>query len=336
MHAPLFFPSSSPPEPPSKRLRGINTNDKTSNKEARVQALAERQRWREANRTRHRKSDTMRDLIVQWDTSLFAPNTGLLHKVHHVIHERLTAEAVTIEPREPSLADQLHPDRFGTVRFKRKVRSRYDPVQKWWEPLDEEICISEPTLVMVAAGEQILGAVKDGSLADRIQMNVPDHPQTQRLLLMIGLDAHLRHLRSQANRAFAAGVRQQIQGQGTASVTIPHDQASDKIERALLQLQLRHRCHVVRAVTVEEAAEWLYAIASDVSFRPYKYVSLADPGSCSLCLWRVARPRHRLTRKRFTAPCWRRLYVQMYSLSRDVRHMYRQRLCIGILRCGPC
>ena len=80
-HAPLFFPSSSP-DPLPKRRRAAATNSKVTVKEARVQALADRQRWREANRTRHRKSDTMRDLIMQWDTSLFAPNTGLLHKVH--------------------------------------------------------------------------------------------------------------------------------------------------------------------------------------------------------------------------------------------------------------
>lgn len=290
-HAPLFFPSSSP-DPLPKRRRAAATNSKVTVKEARVQALADRQRWREANRTRHRKSDTMRDLIMQWDTSLFAPNTGLLHKVHDTVNERLTSEMVTIEPREPSLADQLHPDRFGTVRFKRKVRSRYDPVQKWWEPLAEEICISEPTLVMVAGGEQVLRAVEDGSLADRISTNVPDHPQTQRLLLIIGLDTHLRHLRNQANRAFAAGVRQQIQGQGMATVIKHHEQAGEKVERALLQLQLQHRCHVVRAVTVDEAAEWLYAIASDVSFRPYKCVVPTNPGSCNLFLWHAARRRH--------------------------------------------
>ncbi|WFD18670.1 hypothetical protein MCAP1_000877 [Malassezia caprae] len=273
MHAPLFFPSSSP-DPPPKRHRVATSTEKVSAKEARVRALAERQRWREANRTRHRKSDTMRDLIVQWDTSLFVPTTGLLHKAHDMVRERLTADMVTIEPREPSLAEQLHPDRFGTVRFKRKVRSRYDPAQKWWEPLAEEMCISEPTLVMVAGGEQVLDAVEDGSLANRIHATVSD-PQTQCLLLMIGLDAHLRHLRNQANRAFAAGVRQQLQSQGTATVTIPCDEASEKVERALLQLQLKHRCHVIRAVTVDEAAEWLYAIASDISFRPYKLLQSA-------------------------------------------------------------
>ena len=165
-------------------------------------------------------------------------------------------------------------------------------MQKWWEPLAEEICISEPTLVMVAGGEQVLRAVEDGSLADRISTNVPDHPQTQRLLLIIGLDTHLRHLRNQANRAFAAGVRQQIQGQGMATVIKHHEQAGEKVERALLQLQLQHRCHVVRAVTVDEAAEWLYAIASDVSFRPYKCVVPTNPGSCNLFLWHAARRRH--------------------------------------------
>lgn len=248
-----------------------------------MKALVERQRWRDANRTRHRKSDTMRDLIVQWDTNLFATNTGLLHKVHDTFHERLTAEMVTIEPREPSLAEQLHPDRFGTLRFMRKVRSRYDPAQKWWEPLSEEICISEPTLVMVAGGEQVLGAVEDGSLVNRIRRTVPDYRQTQCLLLIIGLDAHLRHLRNQANRAFVAGVRQHIQGQGT-TVTIPHYQASENVERALLQLQLQHRCHVIRVVTVDEAVEWLYAIASDISFRPYKCVIQLTqaPAVCSL------------------------------------------------------
>ncbi|WFD26356.1 hypothetical protein MNAN1_001337 [Malassezia nana] len=273
---PLIHSNSPSPEPLTKRRRAPDTAKKASNKEERVQALSERQRWREANRTRHRKSDTMRDLIVQWDTSLFAPGTGLLCKVHDTIHERLSAEMVTVEPRDISLTERLQSHRFGIVRFKRKVRSRYDPVQKWWEPLDEETCVSESTIVMVAQGEQVLAAVEDGSLADRIHANTSGHDQSQRLLLVIGLEAHLRHLRNQANRAFAAGVRQHIQGQGpVASVTIPSDLASEKVERALLLLQIQHRCHVVRAATPEEAVEWLYAISSDVSFRPYKLLQSA-------------------------------------------------------------
>ena len=100
---PLFFSSSPTPPPPPKR-RPVK------------RAPTEHQRWREANRVRRRRADTMRDLIVHMDTGLAEE---LWSDIYVQIRARLQDDEATLR-----LVPRTAP--MGRLVFERKVRSTYD------------------------------------------------------------------------------------------------------------------------------------------------------------------------------------------------------------------
>ena len=243
---PLFFSSSPTPPPPPKR-RPVK------------RAPTEHQRWREANRVRRRRADTMRDLIVHMDTGLAEE---LWSDIYVQIRARLQDDEATL---------RLVPRRAPMSRlvFERKVRSTYDPIQQLWEPLADEQIVREPTLVFVAAARHILDSTNDEVLA---QMDECE----QRILLIMGLESLLRQVRTRQNRDYAHSIRQRMQGHAS-DVQMPNDDTRERIERRLLQLQLEHQCHIVRLEKQEEAVEWVHALASDISIRPYKRIQSEAP-----------------------------------------------------------
>ena len=199
---PLFFSSSPTPPPPPKR-RPVK------------RAPTEQQRWREANRVRRRRADTMRDLIVHMDTGLAE---GLWSDIYVQIRARLQDDEATLR-----LVPRTAP--MGRLVFERKVRSTYDPIQQLWEPLADEQIVREPTLVFVAAARHILDTTNDEVLA---QMDECE----QRILLIMGLESLLRQVRTRQNRDYAHSIRQRMQGHAS-DVQMPNDDTRERIERRL-------------------------------------------------------------------------------------------------------
>ena len=179
---PLFFSSSPTPPPPPKRRPVKRTP-------------TEHQRWREANRVRRRRADTMRDLIVHMDTGLAEE---LWSDIYVQIRARLQDDEATLR-----LVPRTAP--MSRLVFERKVRSTYDPIQQLWEPLADEQIVREPTLVFVAAARHILDSTNDEVLA---QMDECE----QRILLIMGLESLLRQVRTRQNRDYAHSIRQRMQG----------------------------------------------------------------------------------------------------------------------------
>ena len=209
----------------------------------------------------------MCDLIVQMDLNLFASESDPLYPLLPCLRSRLEGEGVTFCP-----TPCRYPDKLPLITFKRRVRSIYDPAQKLWEPLDEERIVLEPMYLWVASAQQVITAIDNDSLQALFVTEMDNTAEArQNILLILGLDAWLKSQRTRENRAYAEEVRQRIQGQSNGSLSVPKDQHRD-VERMLLDLELRYCCHIIRVNTHEELSEWIYSIASDVSFRPYRYV----------------------------------------------------------------
>ncbi|KAL4402949.1 double-strand break repair protein [Malassezia pachydermatis] len=122
----------------------------------------------------------------------------------------------------------------------------------------------------VASAQQVITAIDNDSLQALFVTEMDNTAEArQNILLILGLDAWLKSQRTRENRAYAEEVRQRIQGQSNGSLSVPKDQHRD-VERMLLDLELRYCCHIIRVNTHEELSEWIYSIASDVSFRPYR------------------------------------------------------------------
>lgn len=270
---PLVFSSSSPaptpPPPPKRQARAQRHGLRAAKQAERVQSAASRQRWREANRVRRRRADTMRDLIVHMDAALMQDG-GLLQDVYTQVRERLEDDEATVHvvPRATDCA------MLGSIAFERKVRSTYDPVQHVWEPLEREQVVREPTTVIVMDAKRLVNA--DGEADIMAELHTHSDAKDQCIVLVLGLDALLKHVRSEQNRAYAERIRQRMDGHAS-QVHMPHDDTRTRIEQRVLTLQLVHACHVVQIAKRDEAVEWIHALACDVSIRPYKLLQAEAP-----------------------------------------------------------
>ena len=261
-----------------------------------MEELARKQRWRDANRVRHRKSDTMQDIIVHMDAQL-VERDGALHAIAEALKAKLEEGSARIEMHSRPLSVLLSSDdALGSISFERKVRARYDPVQKLWEPLPEERTVKEPVAVMVVTPEQLVQSISDQSLYPRIQntcrrvaTGMEGTEPLRPLLVVIGLDAFFHKQRISQNRAYAQAIRQRMQqseqrGPPSSQTSLAFSQNEDRrlqdeVNRALLNLQLKHRCHIIRIPVSNDAVDWLFSIVCDVSIRPYRVLQHDDAGS---------------------------------------------------------
>lgn len=270
------------------RARARETAEqRAAKKAARLEELARKQSWREANRVRHRKSDTMQDIIVHMDAQL-VERGGALHSIAEALRAKLEDGSARIEMHSRPLSVLLaSDDTLGSMSFERKVRARYDPVQKLWEPLSEERTVKEPVVVMVITPEQLIQTISDQSLYTRIQntcrpvaTGMEGTEPLRPLLVVIGLDAFFYKQRISQNRAYAQAIRQRMQqseqgGPPASQTPLAFSQKEDRrlqddVNRALLDLQLRHRCHIIRIPVPNDAVDGLFSIVCDVSIRPYR------------------------------------------------------------------
>ena len=268
----LESPSPSPSRTQATNPRVQNGQEQKAQLDTRFRSSIERQRWREANRKRRSRSDTMRDLIVYMDPTPVDPQTGVLGRFYQQLKTRILGDGACCLTCTASPLEHIGDKIIGRVMFERKARSKYDPVLQHWEPLEEEQVVQEPTVVFVMTAEQVWDSMTNESLMTSLKANEPRSTlgPLQRFVLVIGLDALFRRVRAKKNRTYAEMIRQRIEGNMTAQVQMPDDQTREHMEQRLLQLQLRHQCHVVRVTQAEEAVEWVYSIACDISIRPYK------------------------------------------------------------------
>lgn len=217
----------------------------------------------------------MRDLIVRLDAEAAQ---GPLAPVLPQLREKWEADGATVYISTPSLVQA--PKQTGVIVFERRVRSEYDPVQKLWTPLDEEQIQRESTRLHIVAPEALQDLVRRGGLAEALLHATPPalgpnvHVETpvRHVLMVLGLDAYLKQLRTAQHRAYTEHVRQRVQqGQSSTRLQLPSEEdARADIDQALLRLQMLHACYVVQIPQVHDAVDHLYSIACDVSIRPYK------------------------------------------------------------------
>lgn len=305
-------PSKAQRSAAAKEAREAKAREREAVKLAKAQAAAEKKRFLEANRLRTSKADTMRELIIDLDRTLFSagqPFAGYQES----IQARFEQEGASVHLCDAVVAPPL-------VRFRRKVKAEWNNERRHWVPLNREQVRREPMVIVYIDAKQIVQLVAEGgeqgleswygdlerrlSAADGGRER-GDGQQRQVFLVCQGLIKYYARLRASENRAYTARIRQQLaesqpadQATSTASDAVPksaprrantaigsnnHSSSSSGgggvpaqsiVERSLLQLKLVHRCYVIHAASLVDGIEWLHQLTSDLSLKPYK--SLRD------------------------------------------------------------
>lgn len=165
----------------------------------------------------------------------------------------------------------------GTVRFLRRVKAEWDPVAKRFNPLDAERLEWEPTLVVVTSVDRIVDRLAQNEdmflewLSD-IRLAVANAPDEQVFLLVRGLAKYHSKTVSIVNRTYRDNVSAALHDGDArpARADTSRRVTKDMVETQLLRAQIEEHVFVVLVDETEEIEDWLYNLAADVAFRPYK------------------------------------------------------------------
>lgn len=198
----------------------------------------------------------------------------------------------------------------NVVKWRRKVRARFNEDEGYWEPIPvERIEPEKHAMVLMPAAEFVelaLGA--KGSDLEAHVLRMQRHHEGDQIMYMIeGLTPWMRKNRNVRNRQFQSAVRNagadaDVAGAAAAAnAPPPSSQAppgrrrkdpkpppvyidEDQVEDALLQLQVAHGVIIHHTGAPIETAQWVATFTQHISTIPYKRQRDAANESAGFCM----------------------------------------------------
>ncbi|KAH7120277.1 ERCC4 domain-containing protein [Dactylonectria estremocensis] len=240
-----------------KRLEKLQAKEDKAREKDRMAALAE------VNKLRTDKKISTPEMMVDMPSTLNATIKVQLE----TLLEGLDVQYTTWD----SPVDNV-------IKWRRKVRSRYNDDLGIWEPLPLRIEEEKHVLVLLTADEFVKMALADDLEAHvgRMQRHLGDN---QIIYLLEGLTPWMRKNRNLRNRQFTSHVRSQepttmaapqAAGRRRTAATVPDYVPEEKIDDALLQLQVMHDVLIHHTTIPLETAQWIAVFTQHVSTVPYR------------------------------------------------------------------
>ncbi|KAF7552929.1 hypothetical protein G7Z17_g4007 [Cylindrodendrum hubeiense] len=161
----------------------------------------------------------------------------------------------------------------NVIKWRRKVRSRYNDDLGLWEPLPLRIEDEKHALVILTADEFVKLALAD-DLESHVSKMEQHHGNHSIIYLLEGLLPWMRKNRNLRNRQFTSLVRAQEPAAAPAArrrtATAPEYVPEEKIDDALLQLQVMHDVLIHHTTIPLETAQWIAVFTQHVSTVPYR------------------------------------------------------------------
>ncbi|KAM0275138.1 hypothetical protein ACHAQH_007512 [Verticillium albo-atrum] len=182
------------------------------------------------------------------------------------------------------------------VKWRRKVRSRFNDDLGLWEPMPLSIKDEVYTMVVITADEFVtlaLGA-EDADLEAHVSKTKQHFTGTQLIYLIEGLGPWIRKNRNLRNRQFVSAVlSQDTEAAPTSSqpnrrrkTPAPKEYIDeDTVEDALLQLQVLHGALIHHTAAAVETAQWIAIFTQHISTVPYrKQREAANAAGAGFCM----------------------------------------------------
>ncbi|KAM7185701.1 ERCC4 domain containing protein [Rhypophila sp. PSN 637] len=166
----------------------------------------------------------------------------------------------------------------NVVKWKRKVRSRFNEELGHWEPISMRIEEEKYAMVIMPSGEfvrRVLATDNSDALECHVMSMQREFPDHTIIYLIEALDTWMRKNRNLRNRQYVSAVlgdqpppRTQARRRKNNEPTEYVDE--DKIEDALLQLQVLHGVLIHHTNAEIETAQWIAIFTQHISTVPYR------------------------------------------------------------------
>lgn len=205
----------------------------------------------------------------------------------------------------------------NVVKWRRKVKARYNDDLGHWEPLETSRVDKERHILIHLTAVEFAGlagrdtsniqerrSISEDAMAKRLDSHISSlrrkHKDCNPIYLIEGLAAWLRKNKNAKNRAYAAAVRAQDPSEDnsaapTSSQARKKKKASDSAdlsfidediaEGLLLHLQVRHQVLIHQTTCPAASAEWIKNFTEHVSTIPYRHERmLMNDGGAAFCM----------------------------------------------------
>lgn len=238
----------------------------------------------EVNKVRTDKKISTPEMIVELSTSI-PPSTKL--QIEALLSDlKVTARSYTSPVN-------------NVVKWRRKVRARFNDAEGHWEPIPERIEPEKHVLVIVPAAEFVeLALGPKGADLEAHVSKMQRHNDDHTLIYLIeGLHPFMRKNANARNRQFQAAVRSagaepigdapppsaQSRKRKAPKPPQPHID-EDLIEYALLSLQVIHNALIHHTSAPIETAQWVTIFTQHISTIPYKHQKETTTASAAFCM----------------------------------------------------
>lgn len=269
--------------------------------EAKEQKRQEKERaaaLAEVNKVRTNKNISTPEMIVDLPSSM---NPSIRLQV-----EALLGDLYVKHFSYPSPVDNV-------VKWRRKVRARFNEDAGYWEPIQQELIEPERQAMVLMTAPEFVGLAlgPKGSDLEAHALRVQRHYEGHAIIYLIeGLKPWMRKNRNVRNRQFQSAVRlaggdavdtdtTAATATATATATAPPRSTGrrkkdpkptpqyideDTVEDALLQLQVVHNARVHHTTAPIETAQWVAIFTQHISTIPYRRQRDAASGSAAFCM----------------------------------------------------
>ena len=221
----------------------------------------------EVNKSKLDKKDSTPEMIVHLPASIHGQSVDT--QIREFL-KNLGVEATLYQSPIPNV-----------IRWRRKVKAKWNPELDYWEPLESmQIENERHVLCIMTAKEFVALAVAQGEEQD-VETHVAKLKSAYEdcipIYLIEGLQQWMRKNRTAENRAYQARVLSQAQASEASAVNQPKRKRApveivdeDMIEDVLLRLQVMNGCLIHHTVTSLETAEWVATFTQHISTIPYR------------------------------------------------------------------
>lgn len=182
----------------------------------------------------------------------------------------------------------------NVVKWRRKVRARFNDGEGHWEPIPERIDPEKHALVIIPAAEFVeraLGAKGTDIEAHVLKMQ-QCHDSHTLIYLIEGLHGFMRKNANARNRQFQAAVRatdeapppSTQQRKRKAPKPPPPHIDENLIEDALLSLQVHHNALIHHTSAPIETAQWVAIFTQHISTIPYRHQKDTTTAGAAFCM----------------------------------------------------
>lgn len=205
----------------------------------------------EVNKLRTDKTEAFREILIDVSSSSTDPSTS----IHHLLP---TLEAAIVERR--SSLSYFSSSTPNLIRFRRRLKARYDELLKRFIPLEKDEIVKETTAIIYLNTPDLIGYIREGRLLGlprSVRTELTLSVKAQVMIFVQGFNGWTRAFRKRDQREFAAMIRENVgasngggegakkKGKGVDKRTNEGDVTPELVEKAMVELQVSESCFVM-------------------------------------------------------------------------------------------